>query len=120
MNVSLWRNVTLDMFPETAPSVTYILQCADGHRYDGQTNDLVRRVTDHQRGRVTATRHRRPITLVYVEAHGTRAEAFQREQQFKNGRTRSATIEHLIRKFGQETCQGFNSARSVTEPRRVT
>ena len=97
------------MFPQAMPYFTYILQCADGHRYYGHTNELVRRTADHQRGRVMATRLRRPVRLVYAEAYGTRAEAFQREQQFKNGRTRSTTIEQLIRTYGQETCQGFNS-----------
>lgn len=88
---------------------TYILQCADGGRYYGHTDDLARRVTEHQRGEVRATRRRRPVTLVYAEEYGTRAEAFRREQQFKNGRTRSTTIEQLIQTFAGETCQGFNS-----------
>ncbi len=93
---------------------TYILQCADRRRYYGSTDDLARRVAEHQRGRVPATRHRRPVKLVYVEEYGTRAEAFRREQPFKNGRTRATTIERLISTFCQETCQGFNSHSDLT------
>jgi len=83
------------------PYYTYILQCGDGRRYYGHTDDLGRRLADHQRGAVPATRPRRPLKLVYAEEHGTRAEAFRLEQQFKNGKTRAATIERLIRAFRQ-------------------
>jgi len=87
----------------------YILECADQHRYVGYTADLQGRLQEHQSGQVPATRHRRPVQLVYWELHSTRAAAFRREQQLKNGRTRASTISKLISQFMRSTCHGFNS-----------
>ena len=63
---------------------TYILRCADGSLYTGWTNDLQHRLTAHNSGRgAKYTRSRRPVTLVYYEAFGTREEALRREAALK-------------------------------------
>jgi len=64
--------------------VVYILSCASGALYIGETADLDRRLEQHQDGSACSfTASRRPVTLVYAEAHATRAAALKRERQLK-------------------------------------
>lgn len=77
----------------------YILQCADNKRYYGHTNDLKRRLKEHHNGENKATKPRRPLKLVYFEEFDSRIAVITREKQFKNGRTRKATIDKLISEF---------------------
>ena len=59
----------------------YLVRCADGTLYAGWTTDLARRIQAHNEGRgAKYTRSRRPVTLVYYEAFGTREEACRREK----------------------------------------
>lgn len=63
----------------------YIIECEDGSFYTGQTNDIDRRMNEHRNGvGARYTKHRRPITLRYVEEVDTRDDALDREQQIKN------------------------------------
>jgi putative endonuclease len=87
----------------------YILQCKDGTKYYGHTDNLRERLKEHLKGRVYCTKNRLPVELVYYEEFKTRSEAFRREMQFKNGNTRKKTIEKLIKIFPKVKCQGFNS-----------
>ena len=62
----------------------YILRCADGALYVGATKDLSLRITKHNEGSAAQfTAGRRPVELVYSEAHATRDAAFARERQIK-------------------------------------
>jgi putative endonuclease len=64
----------------------YILQNPSGHFYIGQTNDLDQRFISHNRTDKIAgkfTRKSGPWTLVWSEAHGTRAAAMAREREIK-------------------------------------
>jgi len=64
--------------------VVYILRCADGSLYIGQTNDLEKRVAKHNDGRAAAhTASRRPVHVVYSEEHRSLAESIGRERQLK-------------------------------------
>ena len=66
---------------------TYVLLSeADGRFYIGATEDLKRRVKEHEAGRVESTAYRRPIRLVYYEACLTPDDAFRRERYLKSGR----------------------------------
>lgn len=64
---------------------TYVLRCSDGKRYIGSTDDLQRRLYEHQGGFVDATKHRRPVVLIYYEACLDRKSAQGRERYFKAG-----------------------------------
>ena len=66
------------------PYWIYILQCADGSYYTGHTNNLEKRVAEHQTGEITGyTSKRRPVTLVFCEEMQTRQDVFARERQIK-------------------------------------
>lgn len=63
---------------------TYMLKCKDGSLYTGWTNNLEKRVADHNAGRgAKYTKTRRPVELVYYEEFVTREEAMKREYAIK-------------------------------------
>jgi predicted GIY-YIG superfamily endonuclease len=62
----------------------YLLRCADGSLYTGITTDLRRRWRQHDNGTASRyTRSRRPVALVYHEAHTSRSLALKREAAIK-------------------------------------
>jgi putative endonuclease len=63
----------------------YILECADGSFYTGVTNNLDRRIAEHQEGDdpKAYTFSRRPVKLVYFEDHSDPHYAIDREKQIK-------------------------------------
>lgn len=63
----------------------YILRCSDGSYYTGHTDDLERRIGQHQHGEVAGYTHdRRPVELVFSESFTDRIDALEREQQIKD------------------------------------
>lgn len=70
------------------PFYVYILRCADASYYTGHTDDLDRRLEQHnsQDAEVDSYVSRRlPVELVFVECMGTRAEAFELNAGLKSG-----------------------------------
>jgi len=74
----------------------YILECADGSYYVGSTDDLERRVWEHNEGIGSKyTARRRPVKLVYAAKFASIAEAYEWEKRVQGwGR---AKREALIR-----------------------
>jgi predicted GIY-YIG superfamily endonuclease len=62
----------------------YILKCADGRYYTGQTDDLDRRLAEHQVGGFCDfTARRRPVILAWAESLPSRIEALEAERRLK-------------------------------------
>lgn len=62
----------------------YVLKSQkDGMCYIGSTNDLRRRVKEHDDGLVVSTKPRRPLELVYYEAYKSENDARKREWSLK-------------------------------------
>ena len=63
----------------------YILECNDSTLYTGITNNLEKRIEQHNHGQEAAkyTRVRRPVKYVYQESQGNRSEATKREMEIK-------------------------------------
>ncbi len=63
----------------------YILECADGTLYAGSTNDLNKRLHEHNNSKNGAhyTKIRRPVVLKYSEKLETFSEARKRESELK-------------------------------------
>ena len=62
----------------------YIIECKDGKLYTGITNNLERRIRDHNSGSASRfTKYRAPVELLYSEDCLTRQEALRREAQIK-------------------------------------
>ena len=66
----------------------YILECADKSLYVGCTNNLERRLEQHNNSKKGAhyTKIRRPLILKYSENYKTLSKARRREQEIKNWR----------------------------------
>lgn len=63
---------------------TYMVKCRDGTLYTGWTNNLEKRLTDHNDGKgAKYTKSRRPVELVYYESYETKEEAMRREYAIK-------------------------------------
>ena len=64
----------------------YVLKSEkDGNLYIGMTNDLGRRLNEHNCGRNLSTKYRRPFRLIYSEKLSDRAQARYREKFLKSG-----------------------------------
>ncbi|MCK4357724.1 MAG: GIY-YIG nuclease family protein [Candidatus Cloacimonetes bacterium] len=62
----------------------YVLKSKkDRNLYIGSTNDLRRRMREHNTGRVFSTKSRRPFELIYYEAYKTEKDARKREKALK-------------------------------------
>ena len=74
----------------------YIVRCKDKSLYSGITNDLERRLREHNRGTgAKYTLARRPVILVYSERCGNISEARKREGEVK--RWPKAKKEQLVK-----------------------
>lgn len=66
------------------PFSVYILQSdASGRLYIGHTQNLKRRLYEHNAGQTRSTRGRGPWTLLHAEAFPSRPEAVQCERMLK-------------------------------------
>lgn len=70
---------------KTDKHYTYILRCSDGTLYTGYTNDLDKRVRDHNSGKgAKYTKTRIPVNLVYYEVYENKTDAMSREWHIKH------------------------------------
>ncbi len=68
----------------------YILMSdQDKRTYVGFSDNVERRLTQHNAGQVTATKHRRPLKIFHLEEFPTMKEAKARELWWKSGSGRS-------------------------------
>ncbi|HEY4479722.1 MAG TPA: GIY-YIG nuclease family protein [Candidatus Paceibacterota bacterium] len=76
----------------------YILRSKrDRGLYIGYTNDLRRRVKEHNSGSTRSTKARKPFELVYYEAYKSQRDAKHREKALKLfGRARESLKRRLI------------------------
>ena len=64
---------------------TYIVRCRDNTLYTGWTNNLEKRIADHNAGKgAKYTKSRRPVELVYYENFETTEEDMKREYAIKH------------------------------------
>lgn len=74
----------------------YVLRSIkDKKRYIGSTDNLGRRIDEHNKGLVKSTKNR-PFNLIYFEEFHIKSEALNREKFFKSGFGRS-----FLKKIGK-------------------
>jgi putative endonuclease len=62
----------------------YVLRSLkDGKLYTGYSTDLRRRIDEHNKGYVKATKNRHPFELIYYEACTSHYDAYRREKYLK-------------------------------------
>lgn len=86
-----------------ALNYTYILECKDGSYYTGWTNNLDKRLKDHNDGKgAKYTKSRLPVSLVYYEEFRTKKESMRREYAIKR-MTRKEKC-RLVSSSGDKKC----------------
>jgi len=69
---------------EEMPFHSYIVRCSDASYYVGHTDDLEKRISDHNIGGLSAyARKRRPVKLVWAQEFQSREEALACERQLQ-------------------------------------
>lgn len=75
----------------------YILKSAvDSKLYIGSTNNLERRLKEHNSKLVHATKSRAPLRLIYFEGYSSEHEARHREQNLK---LRARALQQLLKRI---------------------
>lgn len=69
----------------------------DNRTYTGYTSNLEKRLEYHNRGRVKATKNRRPLRVLYKEEFATKEEAKKRERYLKSSAGRRF-LKHKFKK----------------------
>jgi len=78
---------------------TYILKSQkDKDLYFGSTNNLEQRFIKHNKGLVPSTRYRRPLEIIYYEAHRSEDGAREREQNLKLRRNAFSQLKRRIKR----------------------
>jgi len=81
---------------------TYILRSKkDDKLYIGYTSNLKKRIDEHQSGKVTATKSRLPVELIFYEAYRNKYDALRREKYFKTSKGKT-TLKSMLREFLKE------------------
>ena len=78
----------------------YILENSAGRFYIGYTSDLDRRLAEHNdpaRAKSKYTAKSGPWILIWSEAHTSRSEAMEREQQIKSMKSARWIHENILR-----------------------
>ncbi len=83
----------------------YILQCTDSNGkktlYTGSTNNLMRRIEEHQTGRGAKYTRGKELELVYFESLLSRGNAMSREYEIKSFSTKKKKklVQNLSKKI---------------------
>lgn len=79
------------MFPK--PFYVYVCLSLKDHKlYYGSTNNLERRLQEHNNGEVTSTKCRIPLKLIYYEVYENKTDARLRGKYLKSGGRAKANL----------------------------
>jgi putative endonuclease len=83
----------------------YIVECKDGTLYTGWTNNIEKRLAEHNQGNgAKYTRSRYPVTLRYLEKAANKPEACKREYYIKH-LTRTEKLSIIKNSYVCDECQ---------------
>lgn len=74
----------------------YFLERSDGGIYVGSTNDLKRRINEHENGSVVSTCSYRPLSLQAYVAVPTMEQARRLERYFKSGSGKALAKKRIL------------------------
>lgn len=82
--------------PEIGGWVYILKSLKDNKLYIGSTNNLKKRLLEHNNGNVFSTKYRKPFILIYYEAYKAEKDARKRE---KNLKLRSKALAQLKKRI---------------------
>ena len=95
----------------------YIIQNKnDDFIYVGLTNDLKRRFSEHNNGKVYSTKNHLPLKIIYYEAHRDKHDAAAREQFLKTGWGKN-WIKRTLKRFFNKKSWEENSPKVLSRRR---
>ncbi len=65
--------------------VYFLRSNKDGYLYIGRTNDVNRRLREHNAGLVSSTKSRRPLALLGYEIYSSEVDSVNGEREWKKG-----------------------------------
>lgn len=74
----------------------YILECNNGQFYTGFSSNITLRLRAHHMGRVSFTRHKRPVKLIHIAFFDEAIKAHEYERYLKSGSGIAFRNKHLI------------------------
>ena len=74
----------------------YILKCSNNSHYTGCTEDIERRIHDHNSGKVHYTVDKRPVELITFISFRDKYKAFEFEKYLKSGSGRAFMKKRFI------------------------
>ena len=89
------------MRKQTKYFIYILLSLKDNNIYIGMTNNLTRRIKEHNKEYNKSTKSRAPFVLIHYEKFNNRIEARQKEKWFKSGIGREF-IKNVILRRGVE------------------
>ncbi|MDA0376490.1 MAG: GIY-YIG nuclease family protein [bacterium] len=88
----------------------YVLRSLkDKQFYSGSTNNLKRRLQQHQRGENVSTAKRLPVEMIYFEGHRSKDDALRREKYFKTAKGKT-TLRLMLRDSLQQQQPNWQNA----------
>ncbi len=94
---------TKDFTGQTEMFYVYVLRSLkDKGLYIGYSENLRQRIKEHNRGKNSSTRNRRPLRLIYYEAYLEKGDALGREKFLKSGSGRKFLNKQLKIYFDKE------------------
>ena len=82
----LIMNIETAIISADLQPAAYVLQSEQqDYLYKGSCRNLKKRLQDHKAGRVSRTKNRRPLTLVYFEYFDSYTDARKKENYLKTG-----------------------------------
>jgi putative endonuclease len=63
--------------------VYILISIRDNKRYFGFTENIERRLFEHNAGLVKSTKNRRPLRIIHIEEFESKADALKREKELK-------------------------------------
>ena len=81
----------------------YVLLLKNNQLYKGCTDNLERRIKEHQNGLVVSTKHRRPLKIIHYEGYLLKSDATRREKFCKTNdgrRLLKQQLSDLLKKLG--------------------
>ena len=76
--------------------VYVLLSQKDSNFYIGFAENIKQRLNEHNAGKNTSTKLRRPFDLIYYEAHTSKTDALRRERYFKTAKGKT-TLRQILR-----------------------
>ncbi|MFC1622693.1 GIY-YIG nuclease family protein [Patescibacteria group bacterium] len=77
--------------------VYILISLKDNNFYIGYTEDLGRRIKEHNLGKVKSTKYRKPFKLICCEAHINKIDALKREKYLKSSDGKKDLKKRLIK-----------------------